>query len=112
MTEERRRSSDTLLQALFEQNADQHRENRTELREIREAVTTLATSRGEQGLRITGLENWRIRDVDPFIDTMKDHMAQVKGASKFAKTLYALGGLLGGGALMKIAATFLSGVAK
>ena len=102
MTEERRRSTDPWLQELFRQNSEQHSENRDTLNEIKEAITGLAVSRGEQGQKIGVLEKWRDTEVDPTLAMYRQNRDQMKGASKIVLGAATVGGGVIGAMATKI----------
>jgi hypothetical protein len=84
MTDDRRRGTDPLLQQLFDQNAEQHRQNTGSLNAIREALTALAIKDENHAGRIVNLEVWRDKTVDPFMALARDgfFQANVKKAGE------------------------------
>ena len=111
MTEERRRSTDPWLQELFRQNSEQHSENRDTLNEIKNAITGLSVSRGEQGQKIGILEKWRDTEVDPTLAQYRQNRDQIKGASKIVLGAATVGGGVIGAALTKVLAAITSALA-
>lgn len=97
MTEERRRSSDPLLERLFEQNADQHKENRVWLAEIsRQAaqIPLIAQDVGE-------LKRWRREEADPYIGAARQARDEATGALKLARVARPAALVIGTGAVVK-----------
>lgn len=110
---ERRRATDPWLERLFEQNAEQHRENRKDSKEMRELLNALAMKDENHSGRLTGLETWRKDMVDPWIEQTKDGIAQAKGGLRGMRLMVALGAAgLGGGFLPKLVAAIASALPK
>jgi hypothetical protein len=109
---ERRRSTDPWLEKLFDQNEEQHKQNRGDAKEMRDLIHALAMKDENHSGRISSLELWREKTVDPFLVAARDGISQAKGAGKAAKALYAAMGLVGGGVLYKVGAAFIAALPK
>lgn len=107
-----RRSYDPLLQQLFDQAAQQHQENRSDLKEVIKLVNGLLTVDGEHENRIGNLEDWRKETADPAIADYKNTKAQITGGFKLAGWIKATILLLGGGAILKYGPVIFAALAK
>lgn len=98
MTEERRRSTDRVLDVLLEQQKDNHAENQRDIRELTALVRQAMGAQIGHGMRLDILEGWRKDHVDPSLRTFHEGVSQAKGAGKLMKMVYAAGLVGGGGA--------------
>jgi hypothetical protein len=103
---------DHWLAKLFDQNAEQHRENSKALAAINAKLGELLRTDDRHGFRLDALEGWRREHVDPFLDRARDGISQAKGAGRFAKILCTVGGLVGGGVLYKFGAALIAALPK
>jgi len=103
---------DQWLAKLFDQSEKQHDENRKDVKKLLDMVAALTTADGQHGLRLTALEAWKEKTVDPFLATARDGISQAKGVGKVTKFFYSLGMLVGGGVLYKLGAAVLAALPK
>lgn len=85
MPDQNRRSYDPLLSALFDQNERQHSQNSELLNDIRDTVQGLAVTRENHSGRITGLETWREKIVDPTLARFTNTEQQITGVARAGK---------------------------
>lgn len=104
-----------LINQLFQQSADQHKENRVVAREqsdmlgeIKDALSDMRRDHALVGQRLSIVEAWRIIEADPSIQRLKAIENQFKGGSRVMRAIRDGVMILGGGTV----ATCLAPIAR